>query len=92
MWEILSNMLLGLSVVFVSDSPKTLVQIIEVFRSLMYPYVYQGLIVPFDPEPNYNLLTSNLAYMLGKTLFLILTNSNILLFYRMQESQAETTS
>ena len=67
MWQVIENMLLGLSIVLVSDSSEKLVKVIEVFRSLIYPYVYQGVIFPYDPNPNQNLIMSEFPYLLGKT-------------------------
>lgn len=65
MWEVLEHMLLGLSIIFVSVSSEKLVKFIEVFRTLLYPYVYQGLIYPYDPYPSKNLIMSSLPYIIG---------------------------
>lgn len=59
-------MLLGLSIIFVSVSSEKLVKLIEVFRTLLYPYVYQGLIIPYDAYPNKNIIMSDLPYIVGE--------------------------
>ena len=65
-WGILENMLLNFPIVFVWKWSKTLSMFIEVLKNLIYPFEYQGLIIPFDPNPSQNLLMSKLSFIIGK--------------------------
>jgi len=65
-WGILENMLLNFPIVFVWKWSKTLSMFIEVLKNLIYPFEYQGLIIPFDPNPSQNLLMSKLPFIIGK--------------------------
>lgn len=64
-WDILENMLYNMSIILISDSSQKLVQIVEVFKNLIYPFMYQGLIIPYDPNPSDNLLMAKLPYLIG---------------------------
>ena len=65
MWSIFENMLSCFPIILISKYPSKLCAVIEVFKTLMYPFEYQGIVVPFDPEPNLTLLMSNQPYVVG---------------------------
>jgi len=64
-WNIIENMLFGFPIVLISEESKKLTEVIEVFRTIIYPFEYQGLIVPYDPEPNLVMLLSDLPFIIG---------------------------
>jgi hypothetical protein len=64
-WDIMENLLYNMSIILICDSSIKLVQIVEVLKNLMYPFMYQGLIIPYDPNPSDNLLMAKLPYLIG---------------------------
>ena len=58
-------MLLNLSIVFISRDSKKVCRFIEVLKSLIYPFIYQGLIIPYDSSPAESLLSLRMPFIIG---------------------------
>lgn len=52
-------------IILVSEKIYPLVCMVEVLKTLLFPFEYQGLIIPFELRPNLKLILSSEPYIIG---------------------------
>ena len=58
-------MLSCIPILLVSSSVFKLVATCEVLKTIVFPFEYQGLIVPYEPKPNLKLILSCEPFLIG---------------------------
>ena len=58
-------MMASSSIILVSTDKSKLICMTEVLKSLMFPFEFQGIIVPYEPRPQHRLLVSKQPYLIG---------------------------
>lgn len=64
-FRLLETMIAGIPILLVSTDIFKLVSMVEVLKSLLFPFEYQGLVVPYEPKPQLKLILSWEPYLIG---------------------------
>ncbi|CAI2374575.1 unnamed protein product [Moneuplotes crassus] len=63
--KLLEKMIFGVPLIVVADEGYLRVAVIEVLKTLMFPFEYQGLVLPSETKPHPKLLTSSEPFIIG---------------------------
>jgi hypothetical protein len=64
-FQLIVNMISEFSMILVSQSRRKLIAITEVLKTLLFPFEYQGVIIPYEPRPNPKFLLSKESFVIG---------------------------
>jgi len=63
--KLLEKMIFGIPIILLSNDQYSLVCMTEVLKTLLFPFEFQGLIIPFESKPQVKLLTSSVPFLIG---------------------------
>lgn len=64
-FSLIVNMISEVPMILVSQSRKKLIATTEVLKTLLFPFEYQGIIIPYEPRPNPKFLLSKESFVIG---------------------------
>ena len=63
--KLIENMISSIPIILVSSDIYKLISIWEVLKSLIFPFEYPGLIIPYEPKPQLKLILSSEPFIIG---------------------------